>query len=334
MLTVTLDVLLIFLNTMSPNLKYLLSAIVLLLSMPLAAHNTFLDLQHWQLQADLSIQDGKVYERVFDGAHQLSELEWDIQEIPIGILTASYAYSPSVTWHFALWSRLLNEGKGQIIDRDWENYSSTTPTHLSIHEAPITRAHGYTLSVDAILSHIPDYDIGIETFPYSLHMKAAQLHGIVGYKTSLYRWVAHGGFLNYPIGTFSIPSNVSLLWYEQRLRAPFAGLAYSCALNDGLLTLQATATTFATADDLDKHYARNLIFEGEFHLAEWYTLEANYLYPLTNNLKVHIGYALDWMPTRRGNSLIRDIDFTEEVANSAGIAHKTHHYTLGLHQQF
>ncbi len=319
---------------MSHNLKSALSAVCLFLSTPLAAHHPVLDPQYWQLQADISIQEGKVYERVFDGSHKLSELEWDIKGIPVGTLTASYAYSSIVNWHFALWSRLMNEGNGQIIDRDWLNYTSATPTHLSISKAPMTRAHGYTVSVDAIISHTPNYDIEFEGFPYSLHMEAAQLRGIVGYKTSLYRWITHGGILHYPEGSFTIPNNVVDLWYEQRLRAPFVGLAYTCKLDAGALTLQATATSFATADDLDKHYSRDLIFEGEFHLAEWYTLEAHYLYPLSDNLNIHLGYALDWMPTRRGNTAIHDPDFTVEFADSAGIAHKTHHYTLGLHQQF
>lgn len=294
------------------------------------------DIDNWSVQADLGLQEGKVYERVYTRNTLISELTWDVKNIPTGIVTATYTYNPFVRWNVQYWT-ILDKGHSKMVDRDWLGSDPLTQTHYSIADrAPLT-AEGATISMDLLFKETETQTLLIShNHQWYIHMPALRILGTLGVKSETYEWKSYGGYGVYPTGSFTSPKDELGISYRQELDAPFVGLTCVVILPKGSLTLQGTATNQAKIEDYDAHHLRAITYNDSFKKVRWYTANIQYAYPLQTDLTLHLGYGMDWIQNQRGDIYMTDYISGRSAVfeNDAGVARRLHHYSIGLKKQF
>ncbi len=294
------------------------------------------DADRWNVQANIGLQEGKSYERVYVGDVRVSELTWDIKNIPTGIITATYTYNPFVRWNFQYWTT-LDKGHSKMVDRDWLDADRRLQTHYSIAEYAPLRAEGATISMDLLFKETEAQTLLLShNHQWSIHMPAIRIFGTLGIKSEDYDWKSYGGYAVYPSGYIPFPKNELGISYRQELDAPFVGLTCEITLPKGTLTLQGTATNQTGIEDYDIHHSRAIAYNDSFEKVRWYTANIQYAYPLLKDLTLHLGYGMDWIPNQRGDIFLIDLSSGSGAFfdNDAGIARRLHHYTIGIKKQF
>ena len=205
---------------------------------------------HYSLRTGLGYVNGEINEYVYlpeVGNYKLSQLKWDIDNLLMGNIGASFSFEKWLTINADAWFK-LTEGNGAVNDHDWF-YEGYDWSHWSRSETDITSAS------------IIDINANVALFRHTNTV----ITGIVGFKRDNFEFKANGGEYIYSSGygyrdlSGTFPS-VPGLGYDQTLTSGYVGLGFSANFTDNLqLSGRGIYSPIVRARATDHHYMRNLV---------------------------------------------------------------------------
>ncbi|MCL2558297.1 MAG: omptin family outer membrane protease, partial [Treponema sp.] len=164
------------------------------------------------LMVGAGLRAGTTWELVFEGEKMISALEWNDRAVPsvgFDVRASAGGFFLGVEAAFAIPMR-----SGEMENRDFLLPGSAATSHFSRHNAYLDK--DFSASAEA------GYKFRLGNF------FAAPVMGF-GYRNR--KWVATGGYLQYPSGSLpwtgdepKLPLSGPIISYEQAIRYPFVGL--------------------------------------------------------------------------------------------------------------
>jgi len=252
---------------------------------------------------------GEAEETVFipELGHQLSKLQWDINDVFMLGLGGSVAPLSWLKLNADVWFK-INDGDGTMDDYDYFllDYGYTDWSH---HE-----------NVDLTKGLI--FDVNAELTFYRWEKSA--FFGILGFKHDNWKWEARGG--DYVYSTYSLYDTVGsfaddqlVITYEQKFYAPYLGIGFSSDLDVTPITFSGRFiySPLVSAEDKDQHHLRGLVFEEDCDDGKLYAVDLNGAYRFTRNFALMASYHFQKYDRVRGGTTITDLG-TGEVSKYRG----------------
>lgn len=252
---------------------------------------------------------GEAEETVFvpELGHQLSKLQWDIDDVYMLGLGGSVAPLSWLKLNADVWFK-INDGDGTMDDYDYFLLDSAY-TDWSHHE-----------NVDLTKGLI--FDVNAEFTFY--RWEKSNFFGILGFKHDNWKWEARGG--DYVYSTYALYDTVGsfaddqlVISYEQKFYAPYLGIGFSSDLDVTPITFSGRFiySPLVSAEDKDQHHLRNLVFEEDFDDGRLYAFDLNGAYRFTRNFALMASYHYQKYDRVRGGTTVTDLD-TGEVTKYRG----------------
>lgn len=206
-----------------------------------------------ELNLGVGLLNGKSQEKVYDLGQKLSELNWDIKQVPT--LHLGFAYNPLnwLTLDVRGWTR-MNAGNSHMTDHDWRDGEAAGWTHFSDHpDTRLNKAWQAEVSATAWTLKREDLAFGV----------------MAGYQRSQFDWQARGGSYVYSsddgfrddVGDFQ--KGQKGITYRQTYATPFLGLVGLYNHQNWTLEGRFKYSQWVKPRDFDTHHLRNLTFDGD-----------------------------------------------------------------------
>lgn len=267
------------------------------------------------LRGSLGLREGEAREVVYDDAHRLSELQWEMK----GLVWAGMELSVRTggRWSFAagIWTA-LTRGDGEMRDYDWM-VPGWDWTDYSRSETDIDEAWS------------ADLNAAYRVFTWT--GGAASL--VAGYQRDTTRWSDRGQEFLYSESAFrDTPGHfggAALIDYEQTYDIPYLGVQVE-SRGTARWGWQAYArySPLVRARDWDHHILRDLHFEGDFSGGDYWAAGAAVSRSLTKNWSLTAALQAQWIPEFRGD--MRIVEIAETYADGAGIEQESVALTVAL----
>ncbi|MDR0539630.1 MAG: omptin family outer membrane protease [Spirochaetaceae bacterium] len=201
---------------------------------------------NWMFQTALGIKSAQTQECVYEGAKQISRLDWIDNAVPFAAFSAALS-AFNITARFGL-SLSIPVKSGIMEDRDFLIAGSNAVSHYS--------RHNMCLDKDFTCYAELGYVFKINTF---------YIFPAAGFCYENRKWSASDGFLQYPIGggmwTGSEPKeNIygTVINYEQSLWYPALSLCAGYIYNQRFdFALYGSFYPYISAESMDNHFVRS-----------------------------------------------------------------------------
>jgi outer membrane protease len=290
----------------------------------------------FSLDASVGRVSGTATELVFDyplgSKTKISELTWDIKDVAVAGVRASAGFGAKFRLNAGYWSA-LNEGGGEMIDRDWlytdESFLVLTPdddnwNYESRH--PDTSVDKGTM-VDLNL-----------TFQ-ALQSGSFSLLGIVGYRADTWGWSSRGGTYVYSdesfrdtVGTF--PEGEEIITYEQEYKIPYIGIGANWASPAFRVDARLLLSSLVSATDSDYHVLRDTLFEGDFSGGTFVGFGLNAAWTFAPHWFATLGLEYQSISEMTGDVTMTDPEGRGVYNDGAGVAMDTTMITVGAGYRF
>ncbi len=204
-----------------------------------------------ELSLGVGLLNGKSEEKVYDSGKKLSQLNWDIKQVPTLHLGLTYHALDWLSLDVRGWTRMgagnshMKDYDWAYEDADWSDYSDHPDTRLKNAWQAELAATVWALKRD-------DLALGV----------------MAGYQRSQFDWEARGGSYIYSsdygyrdqAGEF--PAGAKGISYEQSYATPFLGLVGIYNHQNWTFEGRFKYSQWVKARDFDTHHARNLTFAG------------------------------------------------------------------------
>ncbi len=300
--------------------KFLQNAIFGLSLFPILSYAS---LPNLSVNAALGALSGESLEYVYGfGKQKLSQLNWKIGYSPILKAQINYEMFPWLSLNGQGWITLA-KGRSTMDDYDWMNPFQSRWTDWSHHKnTQLTTANASDLNVRGWLLRRPNYKIGAS----------------LGYERNAFTFLSKGGCFQYLSGELEgcFPTELPVIRYQQTFRTVYAGLLGEYTLEKFSLGLVLKFSPLVQAQDIDKHYLRNLTFKDTGENSRYYSATLSVGYYLTTQTKLFAEASYDRYSLGRGDTNIISHDWgtSQLLPDSAGLSNKNYSLALGFHYQF
>jgi plasminogen activator len=290
----------------------------------------------FSLGASVGRVSGTATELVFDyplgSKTKISELTWDIKDVTVAGVQASAGLGAKFRLNAGYWSA-LDEGSGEMIDRDWlyteESYLVLTPddgnwNYESRH--PDTSVDEGTM-----------LDLNL-TFQ-ALRTGSFSLLGIVGYRTDTWGWSSRGGTYVYSDESFrdtsgAFPEGEEIINYEQEYKIPYVGIGANWASPAFRLDARLLLSTMVSATDSDYHVLRDTLFEGDFSGGTFVGFGLDATWTFAPHWFATLGLEYQSISEMTGDVTITEPEGTSSFEDGGGVAVDTTMITVGAGYRF
>lgn len=205
-----------------------------------------------EMSLGVGLLNGKSHEKVYDEGEKLSQLKWDLKQVPTLHLGLAYYPLNWLSLEARGWTQIA-KGNGHMKDYDWMNGEDEDWTHYSDH--PDTRVQ-------------KAWQAEVGATAWALKLENLALGVMLGYQRSELGWRSRGGRFNYSsddgfrdlVGQF--PAGLKTITYEQTYQTPYVGLVALYTWRDWTLEGRFKHSQWVKASDYDQHHLRNLTFAG------------------------------------------------------------------------
>ncbi|OUM74671.1 hypothetical protein AUC60_07995 [Pseudomonas caspiana] len=200
----------------------------------------------------VGLLNGKSQEKVYDNGEKLSELNWDIKQVPTLHLGLAYHPLDWLTLDVRGWTR-MNAGNSHMTDYDWRDGEAAGWTHFSDH--PDTRLN-------------KAWQAEVSATAWTLKREELALGVMAGYQRSQFDWQGRGGSYVYSSdGNFrdltgDIHANLKGITYRQTYGTPFLGLVGFYNHQNWTLEGRFKYSQWVKPRDFDTHHLRDITFDG------------------------------------------------------------------------
>ena len=231
-------------------------------------------------ESSLGMLNGSSTELVYrNSGSKLSQLDWEIDGVPIINLGSTWGVSDNWTLAAHFWSVLTTDGDAHMEDRDWKDINQSSPTDISVHP-------------DTKLRHA--FEIDLNSTYWVLQQANYKVGLLSGYQYNEFKWDGIGGTYSYNNGT-SVGSfaDVVVIDYKQQFSVFYIGLTGEYQLDSrSELGSSFKWSPFAYAKDVDNHYLRNLRFYDDGNeLSKFIALSLNYSFHFSSQTQIYAEYA-------------------------------------------
>jgi len=271
------------------------------------------------VRGSIGLIEGQAGEYVYDGAHTLSELLWDISGVVMAGVNASWRIGTRWSLNVGAWTA-LNKGTGEMTDTDWR-LPGVDWTDFSRSEVDIEQGLAF------------DINAGFRLNP---HGRLA-LTALLGYRQDVWEWTDRAqefiysdeGFRDWR-GHFD---GINAIDYRQSFRLPYAGLHLNSPIGSRIhWQAYAVASAFGSAEARDHHILRNLHFEESFNRLTFVALGLVAGLELTARTALELAGHLQHIPESTGDGYIVEED--THYPGGAGISLDTVKASLAIAHRF
>lgn len=276
-------------------------------------------------ETSLGMLSGSSTELVYRSSGQvLSQLDWEIDGVPIIHLGSSWQASKRWLFSAQFWTAMTSDGDAHMEDRDWLDVNQSTPTDISVHPDTKLR-HAFELDLNAtywFLQH-NNFSLGL----------------LSGYQYNELKWEGIGGTYSYSNGTnVGSFADITLIDYKQQFSVFYLGFAAQYQLSSrSTFGSDFKWSPFAYAKDVDNHYLRNLRFYDESNeLSDFLSLSLNYSYSFSPQSQIYAEYVYtQYFEARADITQVNTTTGATTIASNAGGLDNQHSIiSIGLKYHF
>ncbi|WP_303909525.1 omptin family outer membrane protease [Thiohalomonas denitrificans] len=291
-----------------------------------------------RLSLSTGLLNGESGEYVYDAygsesgivGYKISELQWDLDNVPMVGLEFTHAVSDRFTFDLAYWTD-ADGGDSSMDDYDWL-YVGLDWSHWSHHDNTEVR-------------DVSRFDISGDFVIDRFKWESTDLYAVLGYRRDHLDWQATGGEgiysdTNYRDTKVFFP-NVPVISYEQTYQTPYVGLGIRSRRMSGMtnITLDASLrfSDWVKGEDVDVHHLRDLRFKGEGDGGRWMAFDLSLDFSVSERLDIGIGYSATEYDETKATTLITDLTDGSETfysGDAAGLDHHSSMVSLALGYRF
>ena len=203
------------------------------------------DLNKNSINIGVALLNGKSEELVYVNGKKLSELTWELENVPMFGLEVERKLASKTYLNISAWTKLAN-GSGEMNDYDWLDESGSW-THHSNHKTNLEKAYMLNLNVE--------YEL--------LHNKNHNFSTSIGFRHDRFKWEAYDGE-----GTY-LNSDVIFygkgITYDQKLYAPYIGLDFNYKKNSWSVNMYLRGSFWAWGEATDVHHSPAYSLDGVYY---------------------------------------------------------------------
>lgn len=297
--------------------RYLGAGLLVLLNV-VALHGGAVDVA---IRPEIGWLNGEAREVVYvfiPARYKISELTWDLSNVPIGGLALDADLNPATSLRVG-YRFPLTEGDGDMEDRDWVIYGAAW-SDWSLGDARVLDGS----ILDACLAA----DL--------LVRENLRLRGLLGYRSMAWKWEDDGGVFVYSsergfrdlAGTF--PPGVGIR-YRQETTIPYIGLSLQVVGNVITWHARLTYSTAARGSSGDEHVLRGFRAEMDFSNGTAYTAALSAEWKIGADLSLTAGVEHESVGELEGDLFIAEATGLQYlIAAGAGLSYDAVSAVLAL----
>lgn len=270
---------------------------------------------------------GKEY--VFSNQYSdtVSQLNWQIKNVPIIKADFTWNISPHLTFNINGWTTLSSK-KVTMDDYDWRDpQNRKNLTDWSNHpNTKLNTANKLDLNLTYWLLQKPNYEIGL----------------LAGYEHSMFSWTAQGGNYQYSLSTAygdyipgtammyegKFPDHEQVIGYKQKFKLSYFGLNARYNHHKYEFTAAAKMSPWVKSSTHDEHYLRGLSFVDKADDSSYYSVNLSAGYYLLPHLKLFTEMTWSEYKLAFAKTTINDLI----VGDDSGISSR--YYNIGIGAQY
>ncbi len=259
-------------------------------------------IERWRDKVEIGVHAGltdiQANEFVYFGSHKESELIWETRQAMLVGVDVSVMLQPSLNRKLNVSiSSVVGNPDSSMDDYDWYIIGADW-THWSHHD-------NTTLQQGLVV------DLNMSQAMYRDNLHHIDLDILLGFKRDQWRWQAVGGSYIYS----SIPAlrdltgvipDVPGITYEQTFNAPYIGVEGNWKHGNLSLAAKIIFSPFVSAEDVDQHHLRNLVFTDTFKGGEMVGGALNVSYTFQENVLFGVFYSFQNYLHNRGDLEVFD----------------------------
>ncbi len=249
------------------------------------------------LSLGLGLLSGRSQEKVYENGEKLSQLTWDIKQVPTLHLGLAFHPLDWLSYDVRGWTR-ISAGNSHMKDYDWLSDEDVGWTDYSDH--PNTRLRNA-------------WQLEFAATGWALKRENLALGVTAGYQRSRFDWDAKGGSYVYssPDGFRDvegrIPDGLNVISYQQTYDTPYLGLVGLYNLRNWSLESRFKYSQWVRSRGFDTHHLRATTFSDDNgNTGRMQSLALGLTYNLNPQLSVKAGIDHQVYTSTRGNVLIKE----------------------------
>jgi plasminogen activator len=278
----------------------------------------------------VGLLNGQSQEKVYDvdeGGRKISQLNWDIKQVPTLHLGLSYQPLDWLSLDASGWTQVA-KGDGHMKDYDWFDDDADW-THRSDH--PDTRIK-------------QAWQADVAATAWALKRDELALGVVLGYQRSQFEWEARGGNYLYSSDdgyrdiSGNIPDSLKGITYRQTYETPYVGLVGIYNYRNWTLESRFKHSQWVKARDYDQHHLRDLTFTGNNgNRGRMQSLALGLSYRFHPQFSVKAGVDYQMYGESSGSTRVKDLESGERThysGKSGGQSSRTVLSSLALNYRF
>ncbi|WP_177325380.1 omptin family outer membrane protease [Pseudomonas sp. CFII64] len=280
-----------------------------------------------ELNLGVGLLNGKSEEKVYNRGEKLSQLNWDIKQVPTLHLGLTYHALDWLSLDVRGWTR-MSAGNSHMKDYDWA-YEDADWSHYSDH--PDTRLKNA-------------WQAELAATVWGLKRDDLALGVMAGYQRNQFEWQARGGRYIYSSEdgyrdlAGELPAGAKVISYKQSYATPFLGLVGIYNHQKWTLEGRFKYSQWVNARDFDTHHMRDLTFAGNHgNTGRMQSVALGLTYSFNPQFSVKAGLDHQIYAEAKGNTLITHVPSGRSGrtgSNSSSQANRTTVSSLAVAYQF
>ncbi len=281
-----------------------------------------------KLSLGVGVLNGQAKEKVYDEGEKLSQLNWDLKQVPTLHLGMTYHPLDWLSLDARGWSRVA-KGNGHMKDYDWLDGEDEGWTDRSDHpDTRLKKAWQAEFAATAWALKREDLAVGV----------------MLGYQRSEFSWQARGGSFTYSSDdgfrdiSGKLPAGLKGITYEQTYATPYVGLVGVYNYSDWTLEGRFKYSQWVKAKDHDQHHLRGVTFTGDNgNRGRMQSLALGLSYRINPQFSIKAGVDYQVYAEAKGSTTLKNLSNGEQTyygGKSGSQASRTVLSSLALNYRF
>lgn len=274
-------------------------------------------LNGFSINAAAGYLGGESNEYVYDEmGRKLSELNWKINGAAIIKGEVNVDFLPWLTGNARGWST-LDSSNALMDDYDWMNPAQSGWTDWSHHpDTDLNYANNMDFNLRGWFLQKPNYKLG----------------ATAGYEQSSFDFLAKGGCYQYNNGLYTgcFANSEPMIGYQQTFETVYLGLTGKYLVNNFELNATVKYGPWVQANDVDQHFARNLVFNESGENSNFSSVTVAAGYHVNPRAKVFFEAAFNQFTNGKADMELNNGIDTYFINNAAGLGNNNYVLALGV----